>query len=641
MNSHRFLPISREDMDARGWHYLDILIITGDAYVDHPSFGAAIIGRVLESKGYKVGIIAQPNWQGTGDFKVLGKPRLAVFITAGNLDSMVNHYTAAKKPREKDAYSPGGQSGLRPDRATLVYAQRAREAFKDKPIVIGGIEASLRRFAHYDYWSNKVRRSMLLDAKADLLVYGMGEGQAVEIADTLKQGRPVTELTQIKGTVYLRESLENFKDYRLIPSYEQAAEHKIQYAQAFMAQADEQNPFKGKTLVQPHGDKYLVQNPPALPLSQKQLDAVYALPFQRTFHPIYQEAGGIPAIEEVEFSLTSQRGCFGACSFCALTFHQGRIIQARSHQSLLAEANQMVWQPNFKGYIHDVGGPTANFRKPSCHKQLNQGACQDKQCLYPEPCANLEVEHKDYIALLRKLRQIPNVKKVFVRSGIRYDYLMADKSEEFLRELCTHHVSGQLKVAPEHVSPRVLARMGKPGHQVFDHFVERYNAINREIGKPQYLVPYFMSSHPGSTLRDAVELAEYIRDMGYNPEQVQDFIPTPGSLSTCMFYTGLDPRTMEKIHIPKSAKEKAMQRALLQYRNPRNYDLVREALILAHREDLIGFGKQCLIRSNQNKPHKSDKIRKPGNPSKPTKVAQNKLSSTKGNRSGSKAAKSK
>ncbi|MDA8213603.1 MAG: YgiQ family radical SAM protein [Clostridia bacterium] len=596
MDSHKFLPVSREDMNLRGWHYLDILLITGDAYVDHPSFGAAIIGRLLESKGYKVGIIAQPNWQGTEDFKALGKPRLAVLITAGNLDSMVNHYTAAKKPRDKDAYSPGGRPGLRPDRATLVYAQRAREAFKDKPVIIGGIEASLRRFAHYDYWSNKVRRSVLVDSKADLLVYGMGERQVVEIADALKQGRTVGELTDIRGTAYLRESPDGLQGCRIIPGYEEAAADKVKYAQAFMAQYEEQDPYRGKPIVQPHGDKYLVQNPPALPLSQKELDAVYSLPYRRTYHPIYSDAGGVPAIEEVEFSLTSQRGCFGSCSFCALTFHQGRIIQSRSHQSLMAEANQIVWLPNFKGYIHDVGGPTANFRNPACKKQLTRGACRDKQCLYPEPCPNIEVDHRDYVSLLRKLRQIPRVKKVFVRSGIRYDYLLADKSEEFLRELCQHHISGQLKVAPEHVSPRVLARMGKPGRKVFDRFVERYKSINKEIAKQQYLVPYFMSSHPGSTLRDAVELAEYIRDMGYNPEQVQDFIPTPGSLSTCMFYTGLDPRTMEKLHVPRTPKEKAMQRALLQYRNPKNYDLVHEALILAGREDLIGYGKHCLIK---------------------------------------------
>lgn len=596
MDSHKFLPVSREDMNLRGWHYLDILLITGDAYVDHPSFGAAIIGRLLESKGYKVGIIAQPNWQGTEDFKALGKPRLAVLITAGNLDSMVNHYTAAKKPRDKDAYSPGGRPGLRPDLATLVYAQRAREAFKDKPVIIGGIEASLRRFAHYDYWSNKVRRSVLVDSKADLLVYGMGERQVVEIADALKQGRTVGELTDIRGTAYLRESPDGLQGCRIIPGYEEAAADKVKYAQAFMAQYEEQDPYRGKPIVQPHGDKYLVQNPPALPLSQKELDAVYSLPYRRTYHPIYADAGGVPAIAEVEFSLTSQRGCFGSCSFCALTFHQGRIIQSRSHQSLMAEANQIVWLPNFKGYIHDVGGPTANFRNPACKKQLTRGACRDKQCLYPEPCPNIEVDHRDYVSLLRKLRQIPRVKKVFVRSGIRYDYLLADKSEEFLRELCQHHISGQLKVAPEHVSPRVLARMGKPGRKVFDRFVERYKSINKEIAKQQYLVPYFMSSHPGSTLRDAVELAEYIRDMGYNPEQVQDFIPTPGSLSTCMFYTGLDPRTMEKLHVPRTPKEKAMQRALLQYRNPKNYDLVREALILAGREDLIGYGKHCLIK---------------------------------------------
>lgn len=599
-----FLPVSREDMESRGWPYLDFLLITGDAYVDHPSFGAAIIGRWLENLGYRVGILSQPDWHSIRDFKALGRPRLGVLVTAGNLDSMVNHYTASKKPRTKDAYSPGGRSGLRPDRATIVYAQRAKEAFKGTPVIIGGIEASLRRFAHYDFWDDRVRRSILLDSRADLLVYGMGETQVAEIAGALKKKVPISELSWVRGTVYLTASLETLKDYRLLPGYPQVCDDKKLFAQAFMAQYEEQDPFRGKTLVQPHGDKFIVQNPPAFPLSQSVLDSVYALPFQRAWHPAYDLAGGVPAITEVEFSLTSQRGCFGSCAFCALTFHQGRIIQARSHRSLLAEANQLVWLPGFKGYIHDVGGPTANFRRPSCQKQLTAGSCKDRQCLFPEPCPNLDVDHRDYLTLLRQLREIPRVKKVFIRSGIRYDYLLADRSGEFLRELCRHHVSGQLKVAPEHISQRVLDRMGKPGRQVFDRFVARYRAINQELGKEQYLVPYFMSSHPGCTLRDAVELAEYIRDMGVNPEQVQDFIPTPGSLSTCMFYTGLDPRTMEKIHIPKSPREKAMQRALLQYRNPKNYSLVSAALKIAGREDLIGFGKKCLVR-----PKLSDKTR--------------------------------
>ncbi|MDA8233236.1 MAG: YgiQ family radical SAM protein, partial [Clostridia bacterium] len=591
-----------EEMLERDWHYVDFLLITGDAYVDHPSFGAAIIGRVLESHGFRVGIIAQPNWRDVADFKRLGPPRYGILITAGNLDSMVNHYTAAKKRRNEDAYSPGGRVGLKPDRATIVYAHRAREAFRKKPIIIGGIEASLRRFAHYDFWEDKVRRSVLMDSRADLLVYGMGEKQIGEIARRLAQGEPVAALRDIAGTCYLAEDMDGQNNYQRVPGYEEVSASKGTYAEAFILQYREQDPFHGKTLVQPHGDKYLVQNPPAKPLNQRELDAVYALPFQRTYHPVYEQQGGVPAIKEVEFSLTGQRGCYGGCNFCALTFHQGRIVQSRSHASLVNEAKQFTWLPNFKGYIHDVGGPTANFRAPACSQQMKRGACRQRQCLYPEPCGKLEVQHREYLELLRKLRGLPGVKKVFIRSGLRYDYLMADADSQFLRELCQYHISGQLKVAPEHVAGNVLQRMGKPGRKVFDRFVERYRKINEELGMKQYLVPYFMSSHPGSTLKEAVQLAEYVRDMGYNPEQVQDFIPTPGSLSTCMYYTGLDPRTMEKVYVARNPHEKAMQRALLQYRNPKNYDLVHEALVKAGRTDLIGFGPKCLIRPRRKLP---------------------------------------
>lgn len=594
--SDKFLPISKQEMLERDWHYVDILLITGDAYVDHPSFGAAVIGRVLEKAGFRVGILAQPDWRSVEAFKEFGPPRIAIMITAGNLDSMVNHYTAAKKPRSQDAFSPGGKMGLRPDRATLVYAQKAKEAFKGKPVIIGGIEASLRRFAHYDYWSDKVRRSILIDAKADLLVYGMGERQVEQLCQRLKKGETIAQITDLPGTAWVASDLNQIGEHILIPGYEAVTKSKRTYAEAFAIQYKQQDPYRGSTLVQSHGDQYLVQNPPVRPLSQKELDTVFSLPFQRTYHPNYQGQGGVPAIEEVQYSLISSRGCFGSCSFCALTFHQGRIVQARSHQSILTEAEKMIWEPGFKGYIHDVGGPTANFRGPACQKQEKKGSCAHRQCLFPKPCPNLKVEHQDYLDLLRKLRTLPKVKKVFVRSGVRYDYLMADQNTPFFRELCEHHVSGQLKVAPEHVHPDVLKRMGKPGGVVFDKFVEKFKAINQKIGKQQYLVPYFMSSHPGSGLNEAIALAEYIRDMGYNPEQVQDFIPTPGSLSTCMFYTGLDPLTMEKVYVPKSPHEKAMQRALLQYRNPKNYQLVYEALQKAGRQDLIGFGPKCLIR---------------------------------------------
>lgn len=603
-----FLPINKEDMKKRGWEQLDFVLVTGDAYVDHPSFGAAVISRVLESFGYKIGIIAQPGWKNAESFKVLGKPKLAFLVTSGNLDSMVNNYTVAKKRRAEDLYSPGGKPGYRPDRAVIVYSNKIREAYKDVPIILGGLEASLRRFAHYDYWSDKVRRSILLDSKADLIVYGMGEKQIVEIAEALESGIPIEEITFIRGTVYKTKDKDRPYDPIFLPSYEEIVNSKRKYAESFMIQYNNMDPITGKTLVEPYDGYYVVQNPPPEPMTQSELDRVYSLPYMRNYHPIYEKDGGVPAIKEVKFSLISSRGCFGGCSFCALTFHQGRIVQARSHKSILAEAEKLVWDPDFKGYIHDVGGPTANFRHKACRKQEKYGGCTNKQCLFPEPCKNLVIDHTDYLALLRKLRDLPNVKKVFVRSGLRYDYIMYDKNkDEFLRELCQYHVSGQLKVAPEHVSANVLDKMGKPKREVYEKFVEKYKRINEELGMEQFLVPYFMSSHPGSTLNDAIELAEYLKDLGYMPEQVQDFYPTPGTLSTCMFYTELDPRTMEKVYVPKTAHEKAMQRALMQYRNPKNYDLVYEALTLAGRTDLIGYGPKCLIR-----PRKEEQTRKAG-----------------------------
>ena len=595
-----FLPITREDIQSRGWDKLDFLFISGDAYADHPSFGHAIITRVLEKEGFKVGIVAQPDWKSIDDFIKLGEPKFGVLISSGNIDSMVNHYTAAKKKRSEDLYTPGGKAGKRPDRAVIVYSNRAREAFPNVPIVIGGIEASLRRFAHYDYWDNKVRRSVLLDSRADLLIYGMGEKAAVDVAHRLAQGTRVDRIRDIKGTAFLSDSLPD-ETFVNLPGFEEIKEDKIKYAECFMMQYKEQDAFGGKILVQRHGDKFIIQNSPSKPLSVSEMDAVYSLPYQRTFHPDYEEQGGVPAIKEVQFSVTSHRGCYGGCSFCALTFHQGRIIQPRSHASVMNEARNMTWDSDFKGYIHDVGGPTANFRNPACEKQLKSGACREKQCLFPRPCKNLKVDHSDYLKLLRQMRKIPGIKKVFIRSGIRYDYLNLDENLEFFKELCEHHVSGQLKVAPEHVSKKVLQAMGKPEKKVYDEFTEKFYRINKQLGKEQYLVPYLMSSHPGSTLKDAVELAEYLRDIHYSPEQVQDFYPTPGSLSTCMFYTELDPRTMKKIHIPRSPKEKAIQRALLQYRRPENYELVYEALVKAGREDLIGFDKKCLIRPRKKK----------------------------------------
>ncbi|WP_432664118.1 YgiQ family radical SAM protein [Wukongibacter baidiensis] len=627
MTINDFLPISKEDMQKRDWERVDFIIVTGDAYVDHPSFGAAIISRTLENIGFKVGIIAQPDWKDTKDIKKLGRPRLGFLVTAGNLDSMVNHYTVSKRPRTKDSYSPGGKAGLRPDRATIVYCNLIRQAYKKMPIIIGGVEASLRRFAHYDYWSDKVRKSILIDSTADLLVYGMGENQIREIATNLNDGLEIQYIRHIHGTCFITDDLENIYDYRSIPSFEEIEDNRKSFARAFRIQYEEQDPVTGQVLVQKHRNKYLVQNPPTMPLTQLELDKVYSLPYQRNYHPSYEKFGGIPAITEVKHSIISERGCFGNCSFCSLAFHQGRIIRSRSHESIVEEAEKITQDKDFKGYIHDVGGPTANFRHVACDKQLKKGACKNKQCLFPDPCKNLTIDHKDYLELLRKLRDIPNVKKVFVRSGLRYDYIIADKDEEFFREFCTHHVSGQLKVAPEHISDEVLKLMGKPGRDVYEKFVDKFYAINKEIGKKQFIVPYLMSSHPGSTLKSAIELAEYLRDIGYYPEQVQDFYPTPGTLSTCMYHTELNPMDMKPVYVPKNKLEKAMQRALLQYRSPKNYDLVAKALILAGREDLIGFEPKCLIRPKNKENPKAKKKTNSGKrnfKSKKTKGRQSK-----------------
>jgi uncharacterized radical SAM protein YgiQ len=591
-----FLPVSREDMKKRGWDQLDFIIVSGDAYVDHPSFGTAVIGRVLESRGFKVGIIAQPDWKNNDSYKRLGKPKLAFLVTSGNIDSMVNHYTTAKKTRRDDLYSPGGKSGFRPDRATMVYSRKLKELYSDVPIILGGIEASLRRFAHYDYWSSKVRRSILLDAKADIIVYGMGEKQIVEIAEALESRLPVGEITFIKGTVYKTKDKKRPYEPLWLPHYDEILSSKRKYAQSFMIQYRNMDSINGKPLVEPYKNYYVVQNPPADSMSDMELDDVYSLPYKRSYHPMYEKSGGIPAIKEVKHSIISNRGCFGSCNFCALTFHQGRKVQSRSHESIIREAKEIIEDPEFKGYIHDVGGPTANFRHSACKKQEKHGVCPDKQCMFPEPCSQLIVEHQDYLELLRKLRSMPGIKKVFIRSGLRYDYLIYDKDDTFFKELCEHHISGQLKIAPEHVSSKVLDKMGKPGRKVYDRFVAKYYKINRDIGKNQFLVPYLMSSHPGSTLKEAVELAEYLRDIGYTPEQVQDFYPTPGTMSTCMFYTGIDPRTMTDVYIPTDPHEKAMQRALIQYKKPQNYKLVKEALLKAGRKDLIGFDRHCLIK---------------------------------------------
>lgn len=606
-----FLPVCRKDMEERGWDAVDFAYVIGDAYVDHPSFGPAIISRILEANGYRVGIISQPDWKDNTSIMEYGEPKLGFLISGGNMDSMVNHYSVSKKRRKTDAFTPGGVMGKRPDYATIVYGNLIRQVYKKTPVIIGGIEASLRRLAHYDYWSNHLKRSILLDSGADLISYGMGERSIVEIADALKSGIAVGDITFIDGTVYKAKDLSSVYDAVTLPSYEELKKDKLNYARSFYVQYCNTDPFSGKRLVEPYSDHlYVVQNPPAKPLSQPEMDRVYSFPYMRTYHPSYEAAGGVPAIEEVKYSLISNRGCFGGCNFCALTFHQGRIIQTRSHESLLAEANQFRWDKDFKGYIHDVGGPTANFRAPSCEKQLQYGVCKEKQCLFPKPCRNLKVDHKDYLKLLRKLRELPNVKKVFIRSGIRFDYLMADKDDTFFRELCEHHVSGQLKVAPEHISDAVLQKMGKPENRVYEAFTEKYKKINQKLGKNQFLVPYLMSSHPGSTMKEAVELAEYLRDLGYMPEQVQDFYPTPSTISTCMYYTGVDPRTMEKVYVPVNPHEKAMQRALIQYRNPKNYDLVMEALKKAGRMDLVGYDRHCLIRPRQPKQGSGEGFRK-------------------------------
>ncbi len=592
-----YLPISREDMEARGWDSVDFTYVIGDAYVDHPSFGHAIISRILEANGYRVGIISQPDWKNIKSIDVFGRPRLGFIVTAGNMDSMVNHYTVSKKRRHNDAYTPGGVYGRRPDYATVVYGNLIRQTYKDVPVIIGGIEASLRRMAHYDYWSDSMKRSVLLDSGADLLLYGMGEHSIVEVADALNSGLSVKDITFIRGTVYKTKNPEDVYNPVILPDMKTIASDKKEYAKSFYMQYTNTDPFTGRPMIEKYSDhEYVVQNPASYPLTTEEMDRVYALNYMRGYHPSYEAAGGVPAIEEVKFSLVSNRGCFGGCSFCALTFHQGRIIQTRSHESIVNEARQLVWEPDFKGYIHDVGGPTANFRHPACAKQLKHGVCPNKQCLFPKPCENLKADHSDYLELLKELRELPGVKKVFIRSGIRFDYLLADKDERFLKELCQYHVSGQLKVAPEHVSDPVLKLMGKPANHVYRKFTEKYKQMNEQLGMKQYLVPYLMSSHPGSTMKEAVALAVYLKDLGYMPEQVQDFYPTPSTLSTCMYYTGYDPRTMEKVYVPRDPHEKAMQRALIQYRNPKNYDLVVEALTLAGRTDLIGFDKKCLIR---------------------------------------------
>ena len=592
-----FLPISKKDMKKRGWEQCDFVYVIGDAYVDHSSFGPAIISRLLEAFGYKVGIIAQPDWKDKNSIAVLGAPRLGFLVSAGNMDSMVNHYTVSKKHRKTDSFSPGGVMGRRPDYATVVYCNLIRQTFKKEPIIIGGIEASLRRLSHYDYWSDKVKHSILVDSGADLISYGMGEHSIVEIADALNSGMDVHDITYIKGTVYKTKSLDNLYDYVELPDYDTICADKRKYAESFYTQYTNTDPFTAKVLVEKCKEKlYVVQNPPALPLTSQEMDDVYALPYMRTYHPSYEETGGVPAISEVKFSLVSNRGCFGGCSFCALTFHQGRTIQTRSHESIIEEAKKITYDPDFKGYIHDVGGPTANFRHPSCQKQLEHGVCKNKQCLFPTACKNLYVDHSDYLDLLRKLRELPKVKKVFIRSGIRFDYLIYDKDDTFFKEMVKYHVSGQLKVAPEHIADEVLSKMGKPCNAVYEKFIKKYKKLNDELGLKQFVVPYLMSSHPGSTLKEAIELAEYLRDLGYMPEQVQDFYPTPSTISTCMYYTGYDPRTMEKVYVPVNPHEKAMQRALIQYRNPKNYDLVYEALKQAGRMDLVGFDKKCLIR---------------------------------------------
>jgi len=610
MNINDYLPISKKDMKDRGWTQCDFIFIIGDAYVDHPSFGPAIISRILEANGYKVGIISQPDWKVKESICIFGEPRLGFLVSSGNMDSMVNHYTVAKRKRKNDAYTPGGIMGKRPDYATVVYCNLIRQTYKAAPIIIGGIEASLRRLGHYDYWSDKVKHSILLDSGADLISYGMGEHSIIEIADALNSGISISDITFIKGTVYKTKSLDNLYDYIQLPDFNSIVADKEIFAKSFYTQYTNTDPFVGKTLIEKYKEKsYVVQNPPSTPLTEAEMDDVYTYPYMRSYHPSYEKDGGIPALEEIKFSITSNRGCFGGCSFCALTFHQGRIIQVRSQDSIIKEATQMTQDPEFKGNIHDVGGPTANFRHASCEKQLTKGVCSDKQCLFPTPCKNLKADHKDYVSLLRKLRNIPKVKKVFIRSGIRFDYVLADKDDTFLKELCEHHISGQLRVAPEHISDNVLKRMGKPSNNVYQEFVNKFDMANKKTGKEQFIVPYLMSSHPGSTMKEAIELAQYISNLGYMPEQVQDFYPTPSTISTCMYYTGYDPRTMEKVYTPVTFHEKALQRALIQYKKPENYDLVKEALLENDREDLIGFDKHCLIppRKFKNSNYKDSK----------------------------------
>ena len=596
-----FLPINKQDMIHRGWAQPDFVYVIGDAYVDHPSFGHAIISRVLEAHGYKVAILSQPNWKDASSMREFGEPRLGFLVMSGNMDSMVNHYTVARRRRKQDAFTPDGVMGKRPDYALDAYCAAIRKAYPDAPIILGGIEASLRRLAHYDYWSDKVRQSVLLSSGADLLLYGMGEHSIVEVADALNSGLNIRDITFIDGTVYKTESLDSVYDAIVLPSFEKITSSKRTYAVSFQTQYENTDPFNAKRLVEPYEeDIFVVQNPPSKPLSTQEMDDVYALHYMRNYHPSYEALGGVPAIEEVKFSLVSNRGCFGACNFCALTFHQGRIVQTRSHENIVEEAKVIIADPNFKGYIHDVGGPTANFRHTACSKQENHGACTNKRCLFPQACQQLEVDHRDYLSLLRKLRKLPGVKKVFIRSGIRFDYLIYDKSDAFFEELVQHHISGQLKVAPEHIADPVLRRMGKPSNDVYQSFARKYKTLNKKYNKNQYLVPYLMSSHPGSTLKEAIALAEYIRDLGYMPEQVQDFYPTPSTVSTCMYYTGLDPRTLRPVYTPKTDHEKAMQRALIQYRNPKNYHLVLEALQRAGRTDLIGFDAHCLVHPPSN-----------------------------------------
>ncbi len=618
---NRFLPISKEDMINRGITQLDFVYVIGDAYVDHPSFGPAIISRILEDNGYTVGIIAQPDWKNEESITILGKPRLGFLICGGNMDSMVNRYFVSKKPRPTDAYTPGGKTGKRPDHAVAVYGNLIRRVYKDTPIIIGGIEASLRRLAHYDYWSDSFKRSVLLDSQADIISYGMGEKSIVEIADALNSGIDVKHITFIQGTVYKTKDISGIYKGEILPTYEEMKADKLRYADSFQIQYENTDPFSGKTLIEeyPNGI-YVVQNPPAMPLSTEEMDHIYELPYTRTYHPIYEKDGGIPAIAEIKYSLISNRGCFGGCSFCALTFHQGRCVQVRSHKSIIDEAKIITEDKDFKGYIHDVGGPTANFRQPSCEKQMSVGVCKNRQCLFPKPCPNMKADHSDYLELLRKLRSLPKVKKVFIRSGIRFDYLMADKDDTFFYELVEHHVSGQLKVAPEHISDAVLSKMGKPENAVYERFVKKYYDINNKLGKKQFLVPYLMSSHPGSTLKEAIELAEYLRDLGYMPEQVQDFYPTPSTISTVMYYTGIDPRDKKPVYVCKNPHEKAMQRALIQYRNPKNYELVKEALLKSGREDLIGFDKKCLIRPRNMENQSKGKISKATKPVKKSTI---------------------